>query len=141
MRTYPLLLCIAVLVAGCAVGPDYKEPVVAVPKQWHEATSSAKTALPDKWWQTFNDKELNQLITEAISANLDLKLALERVKDARALRWATIATGLPSVDGKSSASRRLNNSVGGGQSGGGNVGGGFGVGGQHRPALGCRQRR
>jgi outer membrane protein, multidrug efflux system len=126
------LICIAVLITGCAVGPDYKEPVVAVPKQWHEATATAKTALPDKWWQTFNDKELNRLINEAIAANLDLKLALERVKDARALRWATIATGLPSIDGQSSISRRLNNSVGGGgQSGGGNIGGGFGIGGQH----------
>lgn len=126
-----IVSCIAVLITGCAVGPDYKEPVVAVPTHWHEAITTAKTALPDKWWQTFNDKELNRLISEAIAANLDLKLALERVKDARALRWATIATGLPSVDGTSSVSRQLNNTGGGGQSGGGNVGGGFGVGGQH----------
>lgn len=132
MKPYLIVFCTVVLLIGCAVGPDYKEPVVAVPKEWHEATTTAKTALPDKWWQTFNDQELNRLIPEAIAANLDLKLALERVKDARALRWATIATGLPSIDGKSSASRRLNNSVGGGgQSGGGNVGGGFGIGGQH----------
>jgi len=131
MRTYLLVFCTVVLVAGCAVGPDYKEPVVAVPKQWHEASNTAKTALPDKWWQTFNDKELNQLISEAIAANLDLKLALERVKDARALRWATIATGLPSISAKSSASRRFNNSSTAGQTGGGNAGGGFGIGGQH----------
>ena len=131
MSRYLIAFGIAVLATGCAVGPDYKEPVVPVPKQWHETTATAKSALPDKWWQSFNDQELNRLITEAIAANLDLKLALERVLDARALRWATIATGLPSVDAKGSASRRLNNSVGGGQTGGGNVGGGFGIGGQH----------
>jgi outer membrane protein, multidrug efflux system len=118
-------------ITGCAVGPDYQEPATIVPKQWHEAVSTGKIALPDKWWETFNDKELNRLITEAIASNLDLKIAIERVKDARALRWATIATGLPSLDARSAASRRFNNSAAAGQSSGGNVGGGFGIGGQH----------
>lgn len=121
----------AILLSGCVVGPDYQSPVVPVPKQWYEATTTSKLAQPDKWWQTFNDKELNQLITEAIVANLDLKQALARVKDARTQRWATIAAGLPSVQAKSTASRRFNNSSGAGQSGGATSGGGFGIGNQH----------
>jgi outer membrane protein, multidrug efflux system len=121
----------AILLSGCAVGPDYRTPVVLVPKQWHETSTTSKLAQPDKWWQTFHDKELNQLITEAIAANLDLKLALERVKDARAQRWATIAAGLPSVQAKSTLSRRLNNSSGASQPGGATSGGGFGFGNQH----------
>ncbi len=131
MNPYLIAFLFVVLLTGCAVGPDYKSPVVAVPKQWSGVKADVKSTPPDKWWQTFNDKELNQLITEAIAANLDLKLAVERVKDARALRWATIAGGLPSLGAKSSLSRRFNNSVSGGQTGGGNVGGGFGIGGQH----------
>jgi outer membrane protein, multidrug efflux system len=121
-----------VLLSSCAVGPDYRTPVVPVPpKQWQNISTTSKLAQPDKWWQTFNDNELNQLITEAIAANLDLKLALERVKDARAQRWATIATGLPSIQAKSTLSRRLNNSSGASQSGGATSGGGFGFGNQH----------
>ncbi len=61
-----------------------------------------------------------------------MKLALERVKDARALRTATIATGLPSLDAKSNVSRRLNNfSSSASQAGGtGSAIGGFGIGNQ-----------
>ncbi len=125
-----IAFAIAYFLAGCAVGPDYREPKMAVPKQWSGADSRAKTAQPDKWWQAFGDKELDRLITEAIAANLDLKLALERVKDARAQRSATIAAGLPSIDAKNTVSRRFNNSSGGQQTGGG-VGGGFGFGSQH----------
>ncbi len=123
---------IAYLLTGCAVGPDYHEPKIAVPKQWSGAGSLAKKAQPDQWWQTFNDKELDGLMKEAIAANLDLKQALMRVKDARAQRSATIATGLPSVDARNAFSRRYNNQSGGGQGGGGgNQGGGFGVGNTH----------
>jgi outer membrane protein, multidrug efflux system len=130
MIHYLITFFIANLLSGCAVGPDYRTPVVPIPQKWSGTEASSKSAQPDKWWQTFNDKELNQLITEAIAANLDLKLALERVKDARSQRSATIAAGLPSIDAKNTVSRRFNNSSGGQQTGGG-AGGGFGIGGQH----------
>lgn len=126
-----LAFLMSLLLSGCAVGPDYQSPVVSIPKKWHETSSIPKWVQPDKWWQTFHDKELNQLIIEAIAANLDLKLALERVKDARAQKWSAIAAGLPSLDAKSTLSRRFNNSSGASQSGSGSAGGGFGIGRQH----------
>ncbi len=113
MMRRPFTLCIALLLSGCAaVGPDYQTPKIPVPRQWSEATAGAgsHTAQPDKWWKTFNDPVLDTLISDAIASNLDFKLALERVKDARALRSATIAAGLPSLTAKSNASRRFNNS-------------------------------
>ncbi len=131
MSRFFIALLIAYLLTSCAVGPDYREPQMSVPKQWHSADATAKNAQPDKWWQTFNDKELDKLIREAIVANLDLKLALARVKDARAQRSATIATGLPSIAARNAFSRRFNNMTSNTQGGGGNPGGGFGVGNQH----------
>lgn len=72
------------------------------------------------------------MIGDAIASNLDLKLALERVKDARVLRSATIAAGLPSLDAKSNVSRRFNNSSASASQTGGtsSAGGGFGIGNQ-----------
>jgi outer membrane protein TolC len=40
----------------------------------------------EEWWSSFQDAELNSLITRAVDRNLDLKLALEHVQEARAAR-------------------------------------------------------
>jgi NodT family efflux transporter outer membrane factor (OMF) lipoprotein len=135
-----IALTLSMLVTGCTVGPDYKRPIVPVPKQWSEATKDIHTglpiprsyeALPDQWWKTFNDPVLNRLITDAIAANLDLKQALVRIKEARAQRWVTVAAGLPSLTGKSNVSRRFNNTTATSQTGGtSSAGGGFGIGNQ-----------
>ncbi len=138
MKRCLIVLPLTFLVWSCTVGPDYQRPVVATPKQWTETVKNRNAGLPDnhtsspvrdQWWKNFNDPILNRLITDAIAANLDLKQALVRVKDARAQRWITITAGLPSITGKSNVSRRLNNSSASGQTGGipGAVGGsGFG---------------
>ncbi|WP_333874141.1 efflux transporter outer membrane subunit [Methylobacter sp.] len=128
----PLALAVTLLLSGCfAVGPDYEPPKMPIPQQWAE-TTAAPGFQPDKWWKTFNDPVLDTLIGDAIASNLDLKLALERVKDARALRSATIAAGLPSLDARSNISRRFNNtSTPSSQTGGtSSAGGGFGIGNQ-----------
>jgi len=131
MTRRPLALFVSLLLSGCfAVGPDYQRPKIPIPRQWTE-TPAVQGSQPEQWWKTFNDPILDKLISEAIASNLDLKLALERVKDARALRSATIAAGLPSLDAKSSASRRFNNSSSpASQTGTSSAGGGFGIGNQ-----------
>ena len=126
----------ALLLSGCpAVGPDYKPPEMPVPGQWTETaavTGPHAEQQPDQWWKAFNDPVLDKLISDAIASNLDLKLTLERVKDARALRSATIAAGLPSLDARSNVSRRFNNtSSPTSQTGTSPVGGGFGIGNQY----------
>lgn len=128
-RRHHHALFAALLLSGCTVGPDYRRPAVTVPKQWHAAPAIPASAQADKWWQTFNDPILNRLIADALAANLDLKQALTRVKDARAQRAAIFAAALPSVTAKSSVSRRLNNISSTSQSGGAS-GGGFGIGNQ-----------
>lgn len=127
----------AFLLTACtAVGPDYKAPQIPMPKQWsqHSEAVITKKDAPelDKWWLNFNDALLNSLMTEAIAANLDLKVALLRVKDARILRSQTIAAGLPSLTAKTALSKRLNNTsqTGGSGSTSSGGGGGFGIGNQ-----------
>lgn len=116
--------------SGCAVGPDYVPPKLEIPNHWAEGETTANT-LPhlDDWWQTFQDPLLNQLINEAVRANLNVKIAETRIREARANYMASISAGLPNVDGRSNIMRRRNNaniSTNGNGTGGGN----FGVGNQ-----------
>src|SRR5712692_3087175 len=96
------------LLAGCAVGPNYKRPQVAVPDQWTVAPARGTSTRPqqtDAWWASFQDSELNSLIERAVGRNLDLKLALERVVEARAARGIARSGYFPSVGANASATR------------------------------------
>lgn len=123
---YPLIL------SGCViVGTDYQAPETSAPKQWskvHNALPNASTINMETWWHSFNDPILNQLVVDAINANLDLQQTQARIKDARAQRTSTIAAGLPSLSTQNSLSRRLNSTGGGAL--GMQQGGGIGFGGQ-----------
>ena len=102
-KTMVVLVCAAagaLLAAGCTVGPDYKTPAVHVPGAY-EAASPATTqgAAPDltRWWETFNDPVLNGLIRDAVAANLDVRLAAARVREARAELGFAQGAVLPSL--------------------------------------------
>lgn len=132
MRCFIILLITSLLLGCINVGPDYKAPIVNVPKKWTGTPPIAqkKSLQPEQWWKAFNDPILDQLITDAIAANLDLKQALARVRDARAQRWITITAGLPTVSGTSNATRRFNNYSSSSQAGPQSTGGAFGIGDQ-----------
>src|SRR5215475_2157786 len=105
----------SLLLAGCAVGPNYKRPQAAVPTQWTVApTRGTETKSPetDKWWASFQDPELNSLVERSASRNLDLKLALERVQEARAARGVARSGYFPSIDGAASGTRNRQRVIG-----------------------------
>jgi multidrug efflux system outer membrane protein len=90
--------------AGAAVGPDYKRPTNAVPATYKAAELGAwKEGRPlddvpkGNWWEVFSDNALNELESQAVTANQDLKAAVARVDQARAT--ARVARGelLPSL--------------------------------------------
>jgi multidrug efflux system outer membrane protein len=98
------LLMLAVLTAiGCTVGPNYKRPQVAVPGGFRgqEAAQAPNTSLGDaKWAELFGDARLNELIGTALNRNFDVRIAAERVEQARARFGITRADQFPFLDGQ-----------------------------------------
>jgi outer membrane protein, multidrug efflux system len=79
MKKAIILLVVVLLLAGCAVGPDYKRPTVDVPQNWRFEDKEAKDVANTAWWQQFNDPVLNDLIRIALQENKDLKIAVARI--------------------------------------------------------------
>jgi outer membrane protein, multidrug efflux system len=114
--------CLALL-AGCAVGPDYKRPAATtIPGAYTgatnvfstsvDATNSWKIAKPQaqipkgKWWEIFGDGELNDLENQACAANQQLKVAVARLAEARAQMDVTRAGLFPNVSASGSFVRQ-----------------------------------
>jgi len=105
---------LALLVAGCMIGPNYQPPDATAPSAWVGVTEQAsappsmathETPSMTAWWRTFNDPQLTTLVDEAITANIDLQLAAARLRQARAAR-GVVAGGLwPILDASSSYQR------------------------------------
>lgn len=95
-------------VAGCALGPDYERPVVYTPTAFREqpdpGTDQASLAEMG-WWELFQDTQLQFLIRDALIENKDLRLAVSRVREARAQYRVTGADQLPQIDGNTSFQR------------------------------------
>ncbi|HEY0550408.1 MAG TPA: efflux transporter outer membrane subunit [Verrucomicrobiae bacterium] len=77
----------ALLLAGCAVGPNYKPPATAAPTAFANAAGVTTTKAPfgAEWWRTFNDPLLERFIAQASTNNYDLRRAQARLREARAL--------------------------------------------------------
>ena len=97
-----------VLLAGCAVGPDYREPKLAMPAGWQEAQQKGVDIRPvemTRWWSTFNDPLLNSLVERAVQSNFDVRIAEARIREARASRAVTASGLWPTLDVSASYSR------------------------------------
>ncbi len=103
MERLVALSLITLLLSGCAVGPNYKRPSVNVPGTYRgamapEATQPAAESLGDqKWWEVFQDKQLQDLIHTALQQNYDVRIAATRILQAQAQVGVTRADQLPSV--------------------------------------------
>jgi len=77
---------IALLLAACAAGPDYRAPDVPAVTVVNAAVPGFAARDPEAdWWREFGDEELDRLVHRALAANLDLRGALDRVRAARAV--------------------------------------------------------
>ena len=85
-RGWMALGVVAGLVAGCAIGPDYKRPPVTPPEAFRAQMTPGETAsLADApWWEAFGDPALKALIQEALAGNYTVRIAAARVQQARA---------------------------------------------------------
>ncbi len=100
----------ATLLAGCAVGPDYKRPEVQTPTAFKES-AGWKIAEPrdevarGKWWKIFGDSVLDALLEQVNVSNQSLKVSEARYRQAQALTQSARASYLPTVSANASSTR------------------------------------
>ncbi|HJV24933.1 MAG TPA: efflux transporter outer membrane subunit [Aromatoleum sp.] len=96
-RRTALALSLALMLGGCAVTEPATRADVAMPAAW-DGASSDSAARPDAgWWLGFASRELDALMAEALSANPDFRVAIERVRQAELALKVTGASLLPSA--------------------------------------------
>ncbi len=106
-----LLVALATLAAGCALGPNYQRPQAPTPPTWREIpTAEAESLANTPWWLLFDDPQLQELIRTALVENKDLKIAVERIEEARARYGFTKADLWPKLDANATAGRLRFNS-------------------------------
>jgi len=115
----------ALLVAACAVGPDFKrpaapavggytrEPLSALPKSADipggEAQSFVRGQdIPGQWWILFHSESLNNLIDQALKANPDAQAAQAALRVAMENVYAQKGAFYPSIEASYSPSRQKN---------------------------------
>ena len=106
----------SIFLVSCSIGPQYTKPTVPAapayseqPPQQFQESQGWTTAQPSdamvkgKWWQIFNDAELNSLEEQVGPANLSLKIAEANYREAqsniqfqRSFRFPTVSVG-PSI--------------------------------------------
>jgi multidrug efflux system outer membrane protein len=114
------MVVLAGFAGGCMVGPNYKQPAVALPGQFRGAasgasgaTASADASIADtKWQDLFTDATLRQLVEKALKQNFDLQIAAERVQEARAQFDSQRAGLFPSVSGQAGFTAARGSAIG-----------------------------
>src|ERR1700687_4941522 len=89
-----------VLLASCTLGPDYKKPDVAalVPTDWRWKIAAPQDMTPKgPWWTVFEDPTLDALETSAVGHNQNLRAAVARVDEARAVARLTRSEFFPEL--------------------------------------------
>jgi NodT family efflux transporter outer membrane factor (OMF) lipoprotein len=113
------------LLAGCTVGPNYQRPTAPVPPGYKEnggttATVPPAAPAPDgawkqaqpaddmirgKWWEVYNDPQLNELEDKVAVSNQSLKAASEQYQSARQQVQVSRASYYPTLSFTPSSSR------------------------------------
>ncbi|NHL64833.1 efflux transporter outer membrane subunit [Burkholderia ambifaria] len=101
----------AVLLAGCAVGPDYHRPDTSIPAAFKEAPAGWKVAQPadradrGPWWSVYDDPQLDALIGKLNASNQTIAQSAAAYRQARALVAEARAAYFPTVGLTASGSR------------------------------------
>jgi NodT family efflux transporter outer membrane factor (OMF) lipoprotein len=108
---------LALTLTACTLGPDYTPPAANAPGGWTEA-ASAKSADPqplvfgpkakkqlERWWTGFGDPVLDRLVEQAIAGNYDIKVATQRVIEAKADRAIAASSFYPTLSASSQLAR------------------------------------
>ena len=100
------------MMAACNVGPNYKRPATSTPQSFRgalapdigsPAQAQPESSLGDEQWPAiFEDPVLQQLVTEALKNNLDLRVAAQRVLEAQAQAGIVRSQQFPTINGGAS---------------------------------------
>jgi len=103
---------------GCAVGPNYQTPKASVPAAFDTGPASPAASQPSAtqpsteravdfthWWMALDDPELNSLVERAVHSNLDLKISLTRLQEARTNEYVVNGGTLPTLEFTAGAAR------------------------------------
>ncbi|MCL2310499.1 MAG: efflux transporter outer membrane subunit [Proteobacteria bacterium] len=107
-----------VLLAGCAVGPDYVRPQLDIPTAYSEPATGWKHAYPASaqldaiWWTAYGDEALNGLMSAIDLDNQNLKAAEARYRQAQALLRASTSSLFPTLNANASVGRSQSANLG-----------------------------
>lgn len=114
-RRFPLLLATAGILIlfslqGCmTVGPDYNAPDIKTPDTWamkiNQQVSKGPEASLQTWWSIFDDPLLDELIERSRKNNLDIKMAVSRVRESRAILKIANGGKQPRINANGNAER------------------------------------
>ncbi len=103
------ILCLfLIFLSACAIGPNYRKPVIEAPQAWRVQEAEVKEVANTVWWEQFQDPVLNELIRNALQQNLDLRAATARVEQYYGQYGATRSALFPEAGYEASASRQRN---------------------------------
>ena len=105
MKKQVLIIALGMgLLAGCTVGPNYQRPKVTPPATFRGAPDSkdAASLADEKWFEVFQDEQLQKLIRTALEHNYDVREAAARVEAERALLGIARADQFPTVSASAS---------------------------------------
>uniref|UniRef100_Q01NP0 RND efflux system, outer membrane lipoprotein, NodT family n=1 Tax=Solibacter usitatus (strain Ellin6076) TaxID=234267 RepID=Q01NP0_SOLUE len=104
MKQRIVLVLAALAMCGCIQGPNYKRPQLELPGEFRGAPppgADFSVSIADtKWQDLFPDQVLNQMVTTALKQNFDLRIAAQRVEEARAQLGVTRANQYPLLQGQ-----------------------------------------
>lgn len=100
-KVHTIALVALVALVGCAStgNPDAAVPRTPLPALQASASAQQRADLAiDRWWQVFDDANLNALVDSALKNNTDLEIALGRVREAQAAVEGARSRQMPTVD-------------------------------------------
>jgi outer membrane protein, multidrug efflux system len=97
----------AAALAGCALGPDYRQPQMPLAADFENASGEHAAEPPRDFWRRFDDPVLNQLVEDALKANHDIRIAVANLRQARAVQRGVDAQSWPLVGASASGTREI----------------------------------
>src|SRR5688500_4121450 len=89
---------ILLVITSCAVGPKYSRPDVQKPEAYTQDSVKTESITNMKWWDVYQDTVLQSLIRVAVVSNLDLRTAIARVDESKAILGFNQANMAPFLD-------------------------------------------